>query len=458
MAEVLIMTRGKMAQQMTRYQQLGWSAGSFGIAVMLGVLTSYGLFYMTTYLGIGALVAGQLIGFSKIYDMLTDPLMGQISDRTRSPYGRRRPYLLLGGAGSAAAIVLLFLVPDFGSQTASIVYLGGVLILFATGYTLFSVPYFTMPAEMTTNADERTLLMTQRIFFSTLGVLMISTAGPWLIRLFGGGAVGYIRTSWVMAAFVAMAMGVAFFSTRDTRMLAPSPRDQYGLRRQWRLVAQNRPFRVYLVAKICLFMAQSSVQGSLLFFAYYVLDSDEFILAAFGVGYTVGSVLTLPVWNIAITRFLGKRKSFVLSAAGLGIVFLSWLLAGPGESMFGLYGRFTLLGVFSAGAMVSGSAMLPDIMEYDRQRTGVNQEGLYAATFSVIEKVANAVGPMFVGFLLGMTGFVAARGGELPDQPQSAIEAIRLAVSVIPFLLAVAAALIMRGYRLADIVEESGTA
>jgi GPH family glycoside/pentoside/hexuronide:cation symporter len=440
-----------MEQQMTRYQQLGWAAGSFGIAVMLGVLTSYGLFYMTTYLGVGALVAGQLIGFSKVYDMLTDPVMGQISDRTQSDYGRRRPYLLFGAAGSAAAIMMLFAVPNFGSETATVVYLSVVLMLFATGYTLFSVPYFAMPAEMTSNVDERTLLMSQRIFFSTLGVLMISAGGPWLIRQFGGGADGYIRTSWVMAALVAATMGATFVATRGARTLAPSPRDQYGWRRQWQLIARNRPFRIYLAAKICLFMAQSSVQGSLLFFAYYVLDSDEFILAAFGVGYTLGSVLTLPVWNIAITRYLGKRKAFIVSAIGLGVVFLSWLLAGPGEHVIGFYGRFALLGIFSAGAMVSGSAMLPDIMEYDRQRTGVNQEGFYAAAFSVVEKVANAVGPMFVGFLLGATGFVAGRNGLLPEQPQTAIEAIRLAVSVVPFLLAFLAAFIMRSYSVAGI-------
>ncbi len=444
------MARHAIAQQMTRYQQLGWAMGSFGIAVMLGVLTSYGLFYMTTYLGVSALLAGQLIGFSKIYDMLTDPVMGQISDRTQSRFGRRRPYLLFGGCLSAAAIVLFFLVPDLGSELATIIYLGVVLIAFATGYTLFSVPYFAMPAEMTTNADERTLLMSQRIFFSTLGVLMISYGGQWLIRNFGGGAGGYIRTSWVMALLVAVTMCVTFFATRSTRKLAPSPRDQYGWRRQWRLVAGNRPFRTYLAAKICLFMAQSSVQGSLLFFAYYVLDSDESILAAFGIGYTFGSVLSLDMWNILISRFLGKRNAFIVSAIGLGLVFMSWLLAGSGEHVIGFYGRFGLLGIFSAGAMVSGSAMLPDIMEYDRQRTGVNQEGLYAAAFSMIEKIANAIGPMFVGFLLAMTGFVAARGGELPQQPQSAIEAIRFAVSVVPFMLAALAAFIMRNYSLAE--------
>ena len=73
--------------QMQRHQQLGWAAGSLGTAIVLGSLTSYGLFYMTSYLGIGALLAGQLIGWSKFYDMLTDPLMGHFSDRTHSKLG-----------------------------------------------------------------------------------------------------------------------------------------------------------------------------------------------------------------------------------------------------------------------------------------------------------------------------------------------------------------------------------
>ena len=84
-----------VAHQLQRHQQLGWALGSLGTAVMLGALTSYGLFYMTTYLGIGVLLAGQLIGLSQFYDRLTDPVMGQLSDRTHSRWGRRRPYLLL---------------------------------------------------------------------------------------------------------------------------------------------------------------------------------------------------------------------------------------------------------------------------------------------------------------------------------------------------------------------------
>ncbi len=443
---------------MQRHQQLGWAAGSLGTAVMLGALTSYGLFYMTTYLGIGILLAGQLIGLSKFYDLLTDPIMGQLSDRTHSSAGRRRPYLLAGAVACPVALVLLFLVPDFASETSTAIYIFVVLLFYATAFTLFNVPYLAMSAEMTTSASERTLIMTQRIFFSTLGVLMISTLAPQLITGFGGGTAGYIRMSWIMAAVVFVAMGVTFRLTRGTTTVPPSRPEQYGLVRQWRFVVRNRPFRFYLLAKISMFLSQSAVQGSLLFFAYYVLGSDERILVAFGIGYTIGSIATLPVWNFVISNYIGKRNAFTISALGLGAVFLTWLAAGPGEPAVALYARFLVLGVFSAGSMVSASAMLPDIMEYDRRRSGINQEGLYAAAFSLVEKVANTIGPMFVGVLLGLTGFISARDGVMPEQPEGAILAIRLCVSILPCILACTAAWLIRFYDLSDGPADAGAA
>jgi len=440
------------AYQLQRHQQLGWASGSLGTAVMLGSLTSYGLFYMTTYLGVGAAIAGLLVGLSKVYDMLTDPVMGQISDRTHSRWGRRRPYLLLGAITAPLSIVLLFLIPEFSSVSATVIYLGFVLLLFATAFTLFNVPYLAMPAEMTDQPSERTLIMSQRIFFSTLGVLSITTIGPQLIRYFGGGAQGYIKMSWVMAGIVFVAMFLAFQLTRQTATIEPSRKEAYGLLRQWRLLLGNRPFRFYMGAKICMFLAQTTVQGTLLYYAHIVLGRDEMLLAAYGIGYTGGSVTTLPLWNFLISRKIGKRNAFRISAIGLGLVFLSWLLAGPAEPVSALYARFAILGVFSAGIMISGSAMLPDIMEYDRRNTGINQEGLYAAAFSVVEKVANALGPMIVGVLLGLTGFIESRDGVVLDQPAAAVGAIRFGVSVLPCMLAFAAAWLIGHY---DIREPS---
>ena len=260
-----------MEQQLSRFQQLGWAAGSMATAIMLGALNSYALFYMTSYLGISVIVAGQLIGLSKFYDLITDPVIGQLSDRTEHQWGRRRPYLLLGAVLCPLALALLFAVPDFNSQTGMIVWLGCILLFYATGFTCFNVPYLAMAAEMTTSPSERTLIMTQRIFFSTLGILVISSIGPSLIKYFGGEATGYLRMSWVMATVVFVAMGFAFVATQNAPTVPPSPRESYGLRKQFGFIVANRPFRFYMLAKIFMFLSQSSVQGSMLFFAFYVL-------------------------------------------------------------------------------------------------------------------------------------------------------------------------------------------
>ena len=167
--------------QLQLREQLGWAMGSMGTGVMIGALTGYGLYYMTNYLGIAAGLAGSLIGLSKFYDMISDPVMGQISDRTQSKWGRRRPYLLVGTIACPFTLLLLFHLPVFESGSLTITLLFLVLVLYATAFTSFNVPYFAMPAEMTSNYHERTVIMSQRVFFSTMSVVSVSVLGPFVI-------------------------------------------------------------------------------------------------------------------------------------------------------------------------------------------------------------------------------------------------------------------------------------
>lgn len=428
--------------QLSLPQQFGWAAGSMGTSIMLGSLMGYALYFMTSYLGIGALLAGQLIGWSKLYDMITDPLMGNISDRTEHSWGRRRPYMMAGAILGPFAIVLMFSIPDFDTTFMTASYIFAILILYATAYTLWNVPYLSMSSEMTTNYDERTLIMSQRFVFSTLGILCLNIVGPFLIAYFscgqaeceGNTQAGYVGMSWVFAGLVFVSMVSAVYFTRDTKFIERSKHDSYAIKKQLEFVLKNKSFRYYILAKIMMFVAQAFIQGTLLFFSSFILgfERPEMILAYFGIGYTAGALLTIPVWNWLITNRIGKRNAWLISAFALGIITMTWLLAGTNEPALLLYARFFGIGVFAAGIQVAGSAMLPDIMEYDRQRTGINQEGLYAAAFTLVEKVGYTLGPAIVGILLGITGFISTKGGEIVEQPESALFFITLSVSVMP--------------------------
>jgi len=434
--------------QLKLREQLGWAMGSMGTGVMIGALTGYGLYYMTNYLGIAAGLAGSLIGLSKFYDMISDPVMGQISDRTQSKWGRRRPYLLVGTIACPLMLLLLFHMPVFESGSLTITVLFLVLVLYATAFTSFNVPYFAMPAEMTSNYHERTVIMSQRVFFSTMSVVSVSVLGPFVIEAFGGGVAGYKGMSWVLAFLVFIGMGTTFLLTKNVAFTLRSERSDYRVRNQVKLILNNKPFCTFIAAKSMIFIGSASAQGTLLFMGQFVLGRGEMILVGFGIGYTLGVMFSLPIWTRLIAKVLGKRDAFRIASIGLGLTMLTWWMATPDESLVIFYSRFFLMGIFSAGGLVAGSAMLPDMMEYDRHRSGVSQEGLYAATFSLIEKIAYTAGPAMLGLLLSAGGFISVQKGQFVDQPDSAITAIRVAVSIIPAVLSIIGGLLIGFYDL----------
>ena len=417
-----------------------------GTGMMIGAVTNYALFIMTNMLGIGAATAGLLIGVSKLYDVVIDPFIGRISDRSHHRWGRRRPFLLMGLCIAPFAFVALFNAPVFAVEAFNLAFVGCVLILIATGTSLFMVPYMAMAAEMTVKYNERTVLMSQRVFFNTLGLLAMSVALPMVITFFGGRPAGYGPAGAVMAVVVAITFATTFWLTRGARFLPATTDKSYTLTDQLRFIAGNKSFASFIAAKILTFLAQSSLQGTLLLYGVYILGRDERFMVPFGIGYTAGSLAALPIWAWLMTRKISKRAAYNISILGLGIVFLTWLLATPAEPTWVALVRFVLIGALSAGSMTAGTSMLPDMMELDRKTTGVRQEGLYAAAYTLVENVGSTIGPVLIGFALGATGFISTKGAVVVSQPEATKTAIVLCVSVVPAFFMAVAALLMRGY------------
>ena len=145
--------------------KIGWASGALGVALLMNGISGLVLFYMVGILKIEPAVAGTLVFLTKLFDVASDPIVGVSSDRTRSRWGRRRPYLFVGAFVSAAAFALIFATPVFANQAFSIAYIFIALVIYTVGYTLFNVPYMAMPAEMTDSYHERSSIHGYRIWF-----------------------------------------------------------------------------------------------------------------------------------------------------------------------------------------------------------------------------------------------------------------------------------------------------
>lgn len=189
---------------------LGWGVGAFAAGTMYQVMTVLLLRYMIDYVGIAAALAGALIGFSKLYDAVADPFIGALSDRTRSPWGRRRPFILVGGIVSACSFAALFAIATVKNIEARDWIAAAALIVNTTGYALLSIPHLAMPSEMTTDFHERTTIMSFRVGGLALAQLSGTALGPWLIVRYGGGAMGHAVMGLAIGAIILVGAVVCF--------------------------------------------------------------------------------------------------------------------------------------------------------------------------------------------------------------------------------------------------------
>lgn len=386
----------------------GWAVGTFGGSLLLNTQNVAVLFFFVSVLKIEPVLAGALITFSKVYDLLTDPIMGTISDRTRSRWGRRRPYLFSGGLACGIAFALLFTVPEFESEATLLLYVTTTLLLMATAYTVFNVPYLAMPAEMVAGYHDRTVMMSYRVVFISVGTYLATSGAPALVSFFQdyqglAARDAYRNVGLIIGALIAAGMVASFFGTRNATFTEPVKTTlPFSVRA--RMIAENRPFVLFMGIKLLGLFALASGLAAKFFFITVVMERPLAIAAIFGTTSIVGQLVALP-YALRFSRRFGKARLLVLAAVLMVIFSLTWLASGPAEPMW-VYGlRGFLLGIGSVGTILGTQAMLPDIMEYDYRRTGLRREGVYAGIASFIEKTAFALSAVLIGGFLSYMGF-----------------------------------------------------
>lgn len=440
--------------------KFGWGLGSLGTASFLYTSNFLILAFMTTFLGIDPLLAGLLIGISKVYDAFTDPLMGVISDKTKTRWGRRRPWLLLGALLCALSVYLTFSPPDadWVMQYAAI-YMLFVLLLSSTGYTIFNVPYISMAAEITEDYHERTNLMSYRVFMASIGGLIGLAYVPSLLQKYADspgviGASAYSAVAMHVGVIVLLSMMIAFFSTSKARS-TDSVATSLSLTEKLKTLKNNKPFILLLCAKLFQLIGLATVTGSLFLLFKYAIVRPLSEVAMLGLAINLTQAVSMPLWLHCAKRF-PKEKVYIIACVAYGLVTLTWLVATSDEAFALFLLRAAALGFVSGGVMLMGQALLPDCMEYDYHQTGMRREASLGGAYSFVEKTSNALGPILTGAVLSIFGFVETTGGQMVPQSDSAVTGLMFCVAIIPAFCSFISIPFLMKYPLSEQLLEKG--
>ena len=336
----------------------GWGVGAFGSLGMLWLVNVFLMFFLINHLGMSPALAGIILFITRIYDVISDPLIGYLSDNTRSRWGRRRPWMFVGAFASGISAILAFNVPTFSSENLTGVYELVVLLAYFTGFTLFYVPFMAMPAEMTDDYNERTSIMSFRVAYSFAAGIIIAAGMPALISQLGGDRAAYEISAAIAGVLITVSMLMTVIFTRRARELTNIKKEHYTLREYLTSLFRNRPFFALAALKFTVFLGAAINGSASMFFMTYVLERAEMGQAFYSFMSNIAGLCALPLWT-RLSRGRDKKKVYLIAVLGSAVMCSSWAFATPleGNFLFGL--RSFLMGALGAGGLVMGFPCYP---------------------------------------------------------------------------------------------------
>lgn len=418
---------------LTLKTKLGYGFGDLGAAIVAAV----GGFFLNAFLLEVALLPAGLVGIifliATASDAITDPLMGNLSDRTRTRWGRRRPYLLFGAIPFGLAYFLHWLVPPLGEGGLFVYYLV-VAILLKLGFTAVNIPYASLTAEMTTDANERTRLTAYRFSFSILGGVSAVGLHPVLVGLGGEDIkLGYLISAGIMAVLIAVSSLVAFGATHEPDPETLPKTAPFSFFEGLRVALGNRPFLFVTGIYLCSWLALQLIQTNLVLFVRYWLNADD-LLTLLLLVLQVTAFAFLPVWSWVSAR-TSKARAYLLGALIWCGALAALAFVPQGEAgIMPVIAFFSGIGV-SVAYLIPWS-MLPDVVDYDELQTGQRREGVYYGFFVFIQKIGLSLGLAASNGLLGLAGYINPEtAGAIVQQPDAVLGVLRGFVSVLPIVI-----------------------
>ena len=405
----------------TRFK-LSYGLVSLADGMMVTAFVQFLMIYLTDTVRVSPGAVGIALMVARLWDAVTDPVMGAISDRTRSRYGRRRPWLLWGCAPLALTWIAVWSVPaNQGLVTALYVLVS--ILLFQTARTVVMVPYLSLSAELSTDYHERSSIQAYRSSLFICGN-MIGATFITLAHMFQNVRQGFFIVAVITGVATIVPYLLTFRGTCENP--APQHRDQPSFMGSFSDVFRNKP---YLILCLYFFLVTVAFTFSGSFFVYvitYWLNKPKLWVTALLITTQLSGLVCLPVW-VAISRRVGKKTGNVIAIATGGILQASAFLLVQRDMPWLAFLWAGSMGLLNASTQIFPFSLAADTVDMDELNTGHRKEGVYFGLITFLFKSASAIGVVMVGFILQFSRYVP-----LQQQTAEVILRFRLFHAILP--------------------------
>ena len=430
------------AKKLSVATKLKYGVGDFGLAVVTAMLQFSMLYYYTNVVGVNAALAGTAMLIGKItWDLINDVLFGYLEDKTKSRWGKRRPYLIFGAVPFAISFWLVFSIPQGLGDVAYFFIIIGSFILFDTFHTLTATAYSAMTAEITGDYDERTSLTTYRMVFSIIGYLCGAGVTSMLAGIIKDSFGLTEHQGWSIVSLIygilgAISLLIPGLFLKYTPAVEDKPPQMPPLK-SFLSTFKNKPFISYLIVTMIMSVSFTMVTAMLQYYIDFQLDMNPSSLLIMLSMLGVLAVFLIPCG--IISNKIGKAKTYALglTIASAALIVVFFIPQGPNNWIFLLA---AIAGMGFSAQWVCPHSMIPDVIEYDELLTGERREGVYYGMQATATKVTGALATAMCGWGLEIGKYIEPtldRPASEITQPDSALLSIRVMFALIPaiFLL-----------------------
>lgn len=434
-------------------EKIGYGLGDAASSIFWKLFGMYLLFFYTDVFGIDAAVAGTMFLITRIWDSLFDPVVGVVSDRTESRWGKFRPYLLWVAIPFGIMGVLTFTTPDL-SPSGKIIYAYVTYSLMMMVYSLINVPYASLLGVISSDPKERTALSSFRMVFAFLGSIFVLLLVEPLVTTFSQNGKD-LHFGWSMAATVFAVIAVCFFMLTffwTKERVRPIKESGNSLREDIGDLVKNRPWWILLGAGVAALIFNSIRDGAAIYyFKYYATAPQTFNLGIIGSALSLTTLYLVLgqaanilgiVFVSPISNRIGKKRTYLMAMAGAAIFSMAFFFVKP-DSIATMLILQVLISMCAGSIFPLLWSMYADIADYSEWQTGRRATGLVFSSGSMSQKFGWSIGGALTGWILAYYGFEANI-----EQTQATQNGIRMMLSVLPAIGAFLSVLFIAMYPL----------